>query len=53
MFADDINIFFNSSSYLALNKITNTQLKHVEDWLSACKLTLNADKTLYVAVAFQ
>ena len=49
MFADDTNLFFNSSSYKALYEVTNTQLKHVEAWLSANKLTLNTDKTLYVA----
>ena len=48
-FADDTNFFFNSSFYQALYEVTNTQLKHVEAWLSANKLTLNTDKTLYVA----
>ena len=49
MFADDTNLFFNSSSYQALYEVTNTQLKHIEAWLSANELTLNADKTLYAA----
>ena len=49
MFADDTNLFFNSSSYEALYEVTNTQLKHVEAWLSANKLTLHTDKTQYVA----
>ena len=49
MFANDINLFFNSSSYQTLYEVTNTQLKHVEAWISANKLTLNAEKTLYVA----
>ena len=49
MFADDANLFFNSSSYKALYEVTNTQLKHVEAWLSANKLTLNTDNTLRVA----
>ena len=49
MFANDTNLFFNSSSYQALYEVTNTQLKHVEAWLSANKLTLNADKILYIA----
>ena len=49
MFANDTNLFFNSSSYKALYEVTNTQLKHAEAWLSANKLTLNTDKTLYVA----
>ena len=49
MFADDTNLFFNSSSYQALYELTNTPLKHVEAWLSENKLTLNADKALYVA----
>ena len=49
MFAEDTNLFFNSSSYQASYEVTNIQSKHVEAWLSANKLTLNADKTLYVA----
>ena len=49
MFADDANLFFNSSSCQALHKVTNTHLKHVEAWLSANKLRLDTDKTLYVA----
>ena len=49
MFADDTNLFFNSSSYTALYEVTNTRLKLVEAWLSANKLTLNTDKTLHVS----
>ena len=49
MFADNTNSCFNSSSYKAFYEIVNTQLKHVKAWLSANKLTLNTDKTLYVA----
>ena len=49
IFADKINLFFNSSSYQALYQITNTQLKHADAWLFANKLTLHTDKTLYVA----
>ena len=49
MFADDTNIFFNSSFYQALYEVINSQLKHVEAWVSANKLTLNTDKVLYVA----
>ena len=30
-------------------KVANAQLKHIEAWLSANKLTLNTDKTLFVA----
>ena len=48
MFADDTNLFFNSSSYKAFYEVTNTQLKHVEVCLSANKLTLNTNKTVYV-----
>ena len=48
MFADNSNLFFKSSSYQALYEVTNTQLKHVEAWLSANKLTLNTDKTIHV-----
>ena len=49
MFADDTSLFFDISSYKALYEVTNTQLKHVEIWFSANKLTLNTNKTLYVA----
>ena len=48
MFVDDTNLFFSSSSYQALCEVTNTHFKHVKAWLSATKLTLNNDKTLYV-----
>ena len=47
MFADDTNLFFNSSSHQALYEVTNILLKHIETWLSANKLTLNTDKALY------
>ena len=43
MFVDD-----TSSSYQALDEVTNFQLKHVEAWLSATKLTLNTNKTQYI-----
>ena len=48
-FAEDTNLFFNSGFYRALYEVTNIQLKHVEAWLSANKLTLNTEKTLYIA----
>ena len=46
MFADDTNLFFNSSFYEA----TNSELKDIKAWLSTNKLTLNTDKSLYVAI---
>ena len=49
MIADDTNLFFNNSSYQALYEVTNTQLKHIYAWLTANKLTLTTNKTLYVA----
>ena len=45
MFADDTNLFINSSSYQALYEVTNSQLKYVDAWLSSNKLQLNTDKT--------
>ena len=41
MFADDTNLFFNSSFY----EITNSALKDVKALLLTNKLTLNTDKS--------
>ena len=48
LFADDTNIYFESQSLISLQKVVNTELKHVKKWLDANKLALNVDKTNFV-----
>ena len=45
LFADDINIYFESDSPNTLQKVVNKVLRHVKRWLYANKLSLNVDKT--------
>ena len=44
-FADDTNLLCQSSSIKKLNKLVNTDLKHLVNWLNANKISLNAKKT--------
>ena len=48
LFADDTNIYFESSALSNLIKIVNRELRSVKKWLDANKLSLNIDKTNYV-----
>ena len=48
LFADDTNIYFESSALSNLIKIVNRQLRSVKKWLDANKLSLNIDKTNYI-----
>ena len=48
IFADDTNLFLNDHSLFNLEKIINTELDKVYDWLCANKLSLNFDKTNFV-----
>ena len=43
-FADDTNLLCLSNSIKKLNKLVNTDLKHVVNWLNANKLSLNVKK---------
>ena len=48
LFADDTNIYFESSDLILLQKTINKHLKRVKKWLDANKLALNLDKTNFV-----
>ena len=48
LFADDTNIYFESSDLSNLMKIVNRELRSVKKWLDANKLSLNIDKTNYI-----
>ena len=44
-FADDTNLLCLSNSIKTLNKLVNTDLKHLINWLNANKISLNVKKT--------
>ena len=44
-FADDTNLLCLSNSIRKLNKLVNTDLKHLVNWLHANKISLNVKKT--------
>ena len=45
LFADDTSIFFSHKDNPDAEKIINTELQKVSDWLSANKLSLNVEKS--------
>ena len=44
-FADDKNLFHTIKSVKNLNKLINGDMKHLNNWLSANKISLNVEKT--------
>ena len=48
LFADDTSIYFESGNLEQLQKVINSELKHVKKWLDANKLALNVDNTNFV-----
>ena len=48
MFADDTNLFYSHKNIKTLFQIVNSELKLVNEWFLANKLSLNAKKTKYV-----
>ena len=48
LFADDSNLFFPIRNYMNLKKLSIKNLKHVNIWLSANKLSLNIDKSNFI-----
>ena len=42
---DDTNVFHTSKSVKNLNKLVNCDMKHLNDWLSVNKISLNVGKT--------
>ena len=45
MFADDTNLFFSENCYERVFQVANAELKSVDNWLTAKKLSLNINKT--------
>ena len=43
-FADDTNLLHTSKSLENLNKLVNRDMKHLNNWLSANKISLNVAK---------
>ena len=48
MFADDTNLIFSESSYEKVFQVANEELKSIDNWLTANKLSLNINKTNYI-----
>ena len=48
LFADDTNIYYESSNILDIQKTVNKELRKVRKWLEANRLALNIDKTNFV-----
>ena len=44
-FADDTNLFHTSESVKNLNKLVSRDMKHLNNWLSANKISRNVEKT--------
>ena len=44
-FADDTNLFYTSKSLKNLNKLVSHDMKNLNNWLSANKISLNIEKT--------
>ena len=47
MFADDTNLFISGNDYKDMFSKLNSQLKLIDDWFAANKLSLNTKKTKY------
>ena len=49
MFADDTNLFYFHKNIKTLFQIVNSELKLVNEWLLANKLSLNAKKKCFIS----
>ena len=47
MFADDTNLFYSHNNIKQLFQIVNQELKQIQTWFNANKLSLNLTKTKY------
>ena len=52
-FADDTNLLHFSKSITKLNKYVNLDMKNLNDWLNANKISLNVQKTKFVIFKHQ
>ena len=48
MFADDTNFFYTNKNIKVLFETVNKELRYVNEWFLANKLSLNAGKTKYL-----
>ena len=48
IFADDTNVFFKGKCCKSVFSIANQELKNIDSWLNANKLTLNVNKTNFI-----
>ena len=48
LFADDTNVLYANKNLHTLEKVVNTELANVSDWLIANKLTVNTKKSSFV-----
>ena len=48
LFADDTNIYYESSDLMNIQKIVNRELRKIRKWLEANRLALNIEKTNFV-----
>ena len=51
MYADDTNVTFAASDMLGLETQINTELKRINLWLKANKLSLNVAKTEFMVIS--
>ena len=51
MYADDTNVTFAASDMLGLETQINTELKSINLWLGANKLSLNVAKTEFMVIS--
>ena len=50
IYADDTNVTFDASDMLGLETQINTELKSINLWLGANKLSLNVSKTEFMVI---
>ena len=50
LFADDTNIYFESTDLLQIQKVVNRELRKVRKWLEENRLALNIGKTNFVGI---
>ena len=48
LFADDTNIYYESSDVVDIQKTVNKEFRNVREWLEANRLALNIEKTNFV-----
>ena len=51
MYVDDTNVTFDASDMLGLETQINTELKSINLWLRANKLSLNVAKTEFMVIS--